>query len=204
MYNVQATGRAKAWLCVAFALRVPVRRLPRPSLSVHVKNLGSGGRKCRRGERRKWSLQICLVLVKESNEELLKSLYQRGTQVLLCSNRLRAVSFFRSPSCEARETRKWPRVWLKARDGRGTGGAFFLLGCRSMLASRALPCIKSDEKERLLAVYCSHKKAATTRQALKIPLSFLFDIFTFSTLRILTLAEFVCTGIKISKEFAVA
>ena len=73
-----------------------------------------------------------------------------------------------------------------------------------MLASRALPCIKSDEKERLLAVYCSHKKAATTRQALKIPLSFLFDIFTFSTLRILTLAEFVCTGIKISKESAVA
>ena len=72
------------------------------------------------------------------------------------------------------------------------------------LRARALPCIKSEEKQRLLAVYCSHEKAATTRQALKIPLSFLFDIFTFSTLRILTLAEFVCTGIKISKEPAVA
>ena len=48
--------------------------------------------------------------------------------------------------------------------------------------------VHSEEKERLLAVYCSHEKAATTRQALKIPLSFLFDIFTFSTPRIVTLA----------------
>ena len=77
---------------------------------------------------------------------------------------------------------------------------FFLVGAARCLRARALPCIKSEEKERLPAVYCSHEKAATTRQALKIPLSFLFDIFTFSTLRILTLAEFVCTGIKISKE----
>ena len=55
---------------------------------------------------RKWSLQICRVLVNESNEELLKSLYQRGTQILLLSNGLRAVSFFLSPCSEARETRK--------------------------------------------------------------------------------------------------
>ena len=81
---------------------------------------------------------------------------------------------------------------------------FFLVGLPLDACARALPCIKSEEKERLLAVYCSHEKAATTRKALKIPLSFLFDIFTFSTLRILTLAEFVCTGIKISKESAVA
>ena len=82
-----------------------------------------------------------------------------------------------------------------------------LFSCRPAarcLCARALPCIKSEEKERLLAVYCSQEKAATTRQALKIPLSFLFDIFRFSTLRILTSAEFVCTGIKISKESAVA
>ena len=32
--------------------RVPVRRLPRPSLSIHVKNLRSGGGKCRRGRDR--------------------------------------------------------------------------------------------------------------------------------------------------------
>jgi len=58
------------------------------------------------------------------------------------------------------------------------------------------PELNLKKKERLPAAYCSHEEAATTRQALKIPLSFLFDAFTFSTLRILTLAEFVCTGIK--------
>ena len=53
--------------------------------------------------------------------------------------------FLISPSSKTRETRKWPRTWLKARDGRGRPLA------------RALACTpltKSEEKERLFAVYC--------------------------------------------------
>ena len=38
--------------------------------------------------------------------------------------RLRAISLFLSPLSETRETRKWPRAWLKARDGM----LFFRLG----------------------------------------------------------------------------
>ena len=46
--------------------------------------------------------------------------------------------FFLGPSSKTPETRKWPRAWLKARDGRGS---FFFLGCRprfSRLAASTL------------------------------------------------------------------
>ena len=72
--------------------------------------------------------------------------------------RLRAVSLFSVVRRAKREKRKWPRAWLMARDGRGS---FFFSGCRprfARLAASPLPraCIaptKSEEKERLLAVY---------------------------------------------------
>ena len=59
-------------------------------------------------------------------------------------SRLRAASLFSVVRREKRETRKWPRAWLMARFAR--------------LAASPLPCTcialtKSEEKERLLAVY---------------------------------------------------
>ena len=41
--------------------------------------------------------------------------------------------FFLGPSSKTPETRKWPRAWLKARDGRGTkkDDSFFFSGCLS-------------------------------------------------------------------------
>ena len=110
-----------------------------------------------------------------------------------------SLFFLVRPAKRARHANDHACDWRRE-TGEALEGLFSCRPAARCLRAHALPCIKSEEKERLLAVYCSHEKAATTRQALKIPLSFLFDIFTFSTLRILTLAEFVCTGIKISKE----
>ena len=48
--------------------------------------------------------------------------------------------FFLGPSSKTPETRKWPRAWLKSRDGRG----FFLLGQPpSFLASRGFAAQRS-------------------------------------------------------------
>ena len=64
------------------------------------------------------------------------------------------VPFFLSPSNETRETRKWPRTWLKAREGLGT-----LVSCvsqlrRSTFVPRACNSLtESGEKQRLLAIY---------------------------------------------------
>ena len=67
--------------------------------------------------------------------------------------KLSLVSFLRihrlrvlSPLSKTHETRKWPRAWLKARDGRGT------------LARACTPLTKSEEKERLLAVQGNARK----------------------------------------------
>ena len=52
-----------------------------------------------------------------------------------------------------RETRKWPRARLMARDGRGTKKADALVSRVSRLRrsrARALPLTKPEEKERLL------------------------------------------------------
>ena len=61
--------------------------------------------------------------------------------------KLFVVSFFRihrlrvlRPSSKSHKTRKWPRAWQKARDGRGT------------LARACTSLTKSEEKERLLTV----------------------------------------------------
>ena len=60
--------------------------------------------------------------------------------------------FFLGPSRKTPETRKWPRAWLKARDGRGTtkerrpgrDSLFFLLGLPpSFLASRSFAAQRS-------------------------------------------------------------
>ena len=51
--------------------------------------------------------------------------------------RLRAVSLFSVVRRAKRETRKWPRAWLIARDG----------------PRACIALTKSEEKERLLAVY---------------------------------------------------
>ena len=60
--------------------------------------------------------------------------------------------FFLGPSSKTRETRKWPRGLLKARDRRGTSPRFSQLAA-SPLARPCTPLTKSEEKERLLAVY---------------------------------------------------
>ena len=84
-----------------------------------------------------------------------------------CRLRTSSLSFFLGPLGKTPETHKWPRAWLKARDGRGTTKeslSFFFSGCRprfSHLAASPLnararvhrPLTKSEEKERLLAVY---------------------------------------------------
>ena len=55
--------------------------------------------------------------------------------------------FFLGPSSKTPQTRKWPRAWLKARDGRRTRHRF------SRLARECTPLTKSEGKDRLLAVY---------------------------------------------------
>ena len=57
--------------------------------------------------------------------------------------------FFLGPSSKSPETRKWPRAWLKARDGRGRPRFSRLR--RSTLARACTPLTKSEEKERLLS-----------------------------------------------------
>ena len=53
--------------------------------------------------------------------------------------------FFLGPSSKTPETRKWPRAWLKSRDGRARDGrGFFLLGLLpSFLASRGFAAQRS-------------------------------------------------------------
>jgi len=58
--------------------------------------------------------------------------------------------FFVSPSSESRETRKWPRAWLKARDGRGFSGCrprFSRLAALLLDACTCTLLTKSDERE---------------------------------------------------------
>ena len=70
--------------------------------------------------------------------------------------------FFLGPSSKTPETRKWPRAWLKVRDGRGCRPRFSRLASRvsqlrrSTLARACTPLTKSEGKERLLAVYISY------------------------------------------------
>ena len=68
-------------------------------------------------------------------------------------NRLRAVSLFSVVRRAKRETRKWPRAWLMARDGRGSRlRPRFARLAASPLARACTPLTKPEEKERLLAV----------------------------------------------------
>ena len=75
--------------------------------------------------------------------------------------------FFLGPSSKTSETRKWPRAWLKARDGRGTTRISLGLAMRavSLFSSRAAaivsrvsrrsactPLTKPEAKEGLLEV----------------------------------------------------
>ena len=56
--------------------------------------------------------------------------------------------FFLVPSIKTRETRKWPRAWLKARDERGS---FFFSGCRprfSRLSPFARTCMSLTKSEK--------------------------------------------------------
>ena len=64
--------------------------------------------------------------------------------------RLRAVSLFSVVRRAKHETRKWPRAWLMARNGRGTR---FARLAASPLPRACIALTKSEEKERLLAVY---------------------------------------------------
>ena len=45
--------------------------------------------------------------------------------------------FFLGPSSKTPETRKWPRAWLKVRDGRGCRPCFSRLASRSFTAQRS-------------------------------------------------------------------
>ena len=70
--------------------------------------------------------------------------------------RLRAGSLFTVVPRAKRETRKWPRAWLMARDGRGAKKESFSSRAATLVSRVARACTpltKSQEKERLLAVY---------------------------------------------------
>ena len=67
-------------------------------------------------------------------------------------SRLRAVSLFSIVRRAKCETRKWPRAWLMARDGRGCRPRFARLTA-SLLPRACTALTKSEEKERLLAAY---------------------------------------------------
>ena len=56
--------------------------------------------------------------------------------------------FFLGPSIKTPETRKWPRAWLKARDGRGS---FFFLGCRPRFSRLAASTL--NVRARVLSLY---------------------------------------------------
>ena len=59
--------------------------------------------------------------------------------------------FFLGPWSQTPETRKWPRAWLKAREGALVSRVSRLR--HSTLARAYTPHTKSEEKERLPAVY---------------------------------------------------
>ena len=61
-------------------------------------------------------------------------------------NRLRAVSLFSVVRRAKRETHKWPRAWLMARDGRGCRPRFARLAA-SPLPRACIALTKSEEKE---------------------------------------------------------
>ena len=65
--------------------------------------------------------------------------------------RLRAVSLFSVVRWAKRKTRKWPLAWLMARDG--SCCPRFARLAASPLARACTPLTKSEEKERLRAVY---------------------------------------------------
>ena len=71
----------------------------------------------------------------------------------MSQDRLRAVSFFSLVRRAKRETRKWPRAWLMARDGRGCRPRF------ARLAASPLPraCIALNLKKKRDCSHSSHK-----------------------------------------------
>ena len=60
------------------------------------------------------------------------------TNISPSRDRLRAVSLFSVVRRAKRETRKWPRAWLMARDGRGTPPSF--RASRGFAASARVHC----------------------------------------------------------------
>ena len=89
--------------------------------------------------------------------------------------RLRAGSLFTVVPRAKRETRKWPRAWLMARDGRGAKKESFSSRAATLVSRVARACTpltKSQEKERLLGseVFFSlkHLKGAVSRNSAKL------------------------------------
>ena len=80
--------------------------------------------------------------------------YRQLSRPGFTSPRLRAVSLFSVVRRAKRQTRKWPRAWLMARDGRGCRPRFARL-VASPLPRACIALTKSEEKDRLLAVYTS-------------------------------------------------
>ena len=74
--------------------------------------------------------------------------------------------FFLGPSSKTLETRKWPRAWLKAQDGRGTR-LFFLLGLPpSFLASRGFAAQRSRARALPLLNLKKKRDCSQSRQNL--------------------------------------
>ena len=67
--------------------------------------------------------------------------------------------FFLGPWSKTSETRKWPRAWLKAREGALVSRVSRLR--HSTLARACTPHTKSEEKERVFAVYFSGEALGT-------------------------------------------
>ena len=92
-------------------------------------------------------LKLAYVRLKMDNKQENRACF---AECFLFLSRLRAVSLFSVVHRAKRETRKWPRAWLMARDGRGPR---FARLAASPLPRACIALTKSEEKERLLAVY---------------------------------------------------
>ena len=73
---------------------------------------------------------------------------QKICRIVVMKIWLRAVSLFSVVRRARRETRKWPRAWLKARDGRGTRAATLVSRASRLRRSRARALLSLNLKKK--------------------------------------------------------
>ena len=120
-----------------------------PSLTCPQSSRGSAAKKAQhlplnrqlRRLRRVWVSVPFFVLIPSLSSLHKSPLYQSSAPCKIIILEYEQSLVFLSPSSKTRESRKWPRAWLKARERRGTFLASFLAS-----RARAVPSLNRKEK----------------------------------------------------------